>query len=285
MNYVPFHVCSASNEICSSYAQHTSNGDFEMGCDFPLCWACMKIGYSLAERGQKLVTRRLSMRENWLLDVWAYAKIGYLLARHAKKLFTRWLSICKTSFSAFSKFFFSSPCHSLTPMSPSSVRVSNVLCPLSHVFVLCLPSYVPCLTSLLLVFRPLYYISVLCLSSAVPSLAPLFLVSHPLSPVSQLCVVSRLLSCLTWSVPSLPSSFLRPLALSTVPVSPFLWLYSIVTVLCSSVYRPLFLRLLSSVPCFSYLQECEFLKIYMHTLVVGTFDGWLQAGAVSLAVD
>jgi hypothetical protein len=32
------------------------------------------------------------------------------------------------------------------------------------------------------------------------------------------------------------------------------------------------------------LQECEFfLKIYMHTHVVGAFNGWLQAGIICLA--
>jgi hypothetical protein len=43
-----FRVCSASDEIGSAYAQHILNDVFEMGSDFPLCWACAKIGYSLA---------------------------------------------------------------------------------------------------------------------------------------------------------------------------------------------------------------------------------------------
>jgi hypothetical protein len=32
-----FRVCSAIDEICSAYAQHTLNDVFEMGKDFPLC--------------------------------------------------------------------------------------------------------------------------------------------------------------------------------------------------------------------------------------------------------
>ncbi len=79
-----FRVCLTSDEIRSAYAQHILNDDFEMGCDFPLCWECAIIGYSLTEHARKLVTcwlskwacakngyLLLSMRENWLLGSWA----------------------------------------------------------------------------------------------------------------------------------------------------------------------------------------------------------------------
>ncbi len=187
--------------------------------------------FPYAEHAWKLVTRWLSMRENWLLEGWAcakngllygwaYAKIGSLLPEHAKKLLTGWQRKCKNSFQRIFKIF---PLFRLSlipcPLLPS---LSNVLCPPSHAFVLCLLSYVPCLTSLLLVSRPLAYISVPCLSSAVPSPGPLFLVSHHLSPVSQFCSLSPVFfTCLTLSVPCLPSSFLRPLTPINCPSVPF----------------------------------------------------------------
>ncbi len=105
--------------------------------------------------------------------------------------------------------------------------LSPVLCPLSHGSSPCLPSYVPCLTALLLV-------------------------SRPMSPVSRLC-----------------SLFSVPCTLSiskTIPVSPFMWLYSTGPVLRSSVCRPLFLPLLSSVHCLSYLRECEFFYTCKHLM-------------------
>ncbi len=43
------------------------NDDFEMGCDFPLCWP-------------------MTMHENCLLVGWACAKIGCSLAEHGRKL-------------------------------------------------------------------------------------------------------------------------------------------------------------------------------------------------------
>jgi hypothetical protein len=85
-------------------------------------------------------------------------------------------------------------------MSPVSClwSLSNVLCTLSHVSVL--------------VSRPLSpsHVSVPCLPSSVsvPSHTSLFLVSRPLSRVPRLCSLSPILvSCLTLSVPCLPSSF------------------------------------------------------------------------------
>jgi hypothetical protein len=49
-----FRVCSASDEIYSGYAHHILNDDFEM-----------VLIYRNAEHARKLVTRSLSMRENW----------------------------------------------------------------------------------------------------------------------------------------------------------------------------------------------------------------------------
>ncbi len=60
-----FWVCSASDEICSGYAQHILNVDFEMDWDSP--FAETKTGYSLAEHARKFDTGWLSMCENWLL--------------------------------------------------------------------------------------------------------------------------------------------------------------------------------------------------------------------------
>jgi hypothetical protein len=118
--------------------------------------------------------------------------------------------------------FLSSPCHSfLCPLLPF---MSNVLCPLSHVFVLCLPYYVPCLMSLFLVSRPLSSVSHICSLPTVRCPQPsLFLVfalypmSHSSAPYFP-CPVP----CLTWHVPCFPSSFLRP----CVPLNPSIQIYS-----------------------------------------------------------
>jgi hypothetical protein len=228
-----FRVCSASDEICSAYAQHILNDVFEMGSDFLLYWACAIIGYLLAEHAWKLVTRWLSMRRNWLLFGWASAEIGYSLAEHTRKFvfigiepcfspvirspvirspvpFTRpssnvlWLlSVCSLSPILYSLSQVSVPCFpSTVPCLTSLFLVSH---PLFHVSLLCslfpalcLPPSVPCLTSLFFVCRPLFHVSLLCscLLSSVPCLTSLFLVSHPLFPVLRL------------SVPCIPSSFL-----------------------------------------------------------------------------
>ncbi len=73
-----FRVCSASNEIISSYAHPLMKwvrvwtaGIFWM---MILKWVVIS---SYAEHAWKLVTRWLSMRGNWLLVSWACAKIGY----------------------------------------------------------------------------------------------------------------------------------------------------------------------------------------------------------------
>ncbi len=99
-------------------------------------WACVEIGYSLAKHARKLVTLWLSIRGNWLLVYWAYAEILFLLVlNHVFSLVIR------------------------SPV-PFSRPLSNVLCLLSHVSVLWLPSSVPCLTSLFLISRPLFLCSV-----------------------------------------------------------------------------------------------------------------------------
>jgi hypothetical protein len=176
-----------------------------MDCDFPLCWACEKIGYWLAEHAQKSVTHWLSMSENWLFVGWACAKIGCWLADPYAKI------ISFHSPHAFSEFFLCSPFNLvLCPFVPS---LSNVICPLSHVSVPCLPSYDPYLTSLLLVFLPLSSVSrlfVLCLPAPVPisRLCSLFPVLSP-SQVSVPCLPASV-PCLAWSVPWLPSFFFRP---------------------------------------------------------------------------
>ncbi len=153
-----------------------------MGCNFSVCWACAKIGCSLDEHPQKLVTRWLSMRKNWLLVGWAYTKIGYSLAEQAQILVSRWLSMRKTGYSLaehtrksfrsttyiFRVILFSmssfppspSPIPVYRPISHASRLCHVSVCPLSYVSVPnCLLSSVPCLTSLFLVSRPLYYVS------------------------------------------------------------------------------------------------------------------------------
>jgi hypothetical protein len=160
------------------------------------------------------------MHKNWLLSGWAYAKI--ISVRHMH--FQSSLFLC--------------------PLLPS---LSNIQCPLSHVSalspILCLLNYC---TSLFFVFRPLVPVSRLCSLPPVrcPQSSSLFLVSRPLYPVSRLWPsLPSYVFCLIWSVLCLPSSFFVPLPLSTVPVSPFLWLCSTVPVLCSFLSSHLFLRL------------------------------------------
>jgi hypothetical protein len=165
-----FHIFSASYIIRSMYAQHILNDDLELGCDFPLCWARSNIGYLLAEHVQKLVTHLAEHSQ----------KLVYLLVEHTEKSFRRTTCI-------FRVFL-------LYPLS-----LSNVLCPLSHVFVVCLQSYVPCLTSLFLVYLPRPSISRICFlpTIRVPNLTSLFLVSRPLCFVSQLCSLSYVIFSLS----------------------------------------------------------------------------------------
>ncbi len=157
-----FCVFSASDKIRSAHAQHIFHDVFKWVW-FPLM---------------------LSMRENWLLVGWAWAKIGYLLAEHARKLTTHKLSIGAPH--AFSEFFLSSTCHSF--ICHLLLSLSNVLCLLSHVLVLCLPTYVPCLMSLILVSRSLSPVSWLC--SLSPVLCPISCGSAPCFPTSVTCQLS-----------------------------------------------------------------------------------------------
>jgi hypothetical protein len=137
--------------------------------------------------------------------------------------------------------------HSMSPVL-RLCSVSPFICPLSHVSVLCLLSVVPSLASLFLGF-----------SSSIPS---------------RLCSLSPVLCTLSHVTCSLSPFLLSPSPISC-PSVPYLWLYFIVPVLCSSGSRPLFLRLLSSVPptlvpCLSYLRECEFFFKIQYTCM----DRW-----------
>ncbi len=154
------------------------------------------------------------MIENWLLVGWACTKIGYLLAEHTEKSFRRTMCI----FRVFPLFLLSLSnviCPLSRPLSPlTSFVPSHVLCPLSHVFVLCLQSYVPCLTSLFLVSLPRPSVSRICFlpTVRVPKLTSLFLVSRPLCFVSQLCSLSPVLCTLSHVIFSL-----SPILLSLSP--------------------------------------------------------------------
>ncbi len=236
-----FSICSASDEIHSTFAHHLLSNDFEMSCDFPLYWACAKICYSLAEH-----------MENHFGASHAFSESSLSSPCHpflCPILMSLYNFLCPLS----NVFVFCHPSY----MSPvlCLCSLSPVLCPLSHVSVSCLPSAVPSLTSLFLVSRLLapvlrigslptvgcpHAVLRLCslypVPSSIPCLTALLLVSRPLYPVSRLCSLSPVLCtlshgsapclpssvpCLTWSVPCLTSSFLRLLTSTTVPVSPF----------------------------------------------------------------
>jgi hypothetical protein len=155
------------------------------------------------------------------------------------------------------EFFLCSPCHPfLFLLFPS---LSNVLCPLSHVSVPCLPSR----TSQFFVFRPLSRLCSLppvrcpvlrlCSLSPLRSLTSLFRVSRPLSPVLRVCSMSLVRCPQSYvSVPCLPSAVpsLTSLFLVSRPLSPVLRLCSLSLVLCtlSHVICPLSFILLSPSP-------------------------------------
>ncbi len=139
--------------------------------------------------------------------------------------------------------------------------------------------------------RKSFFLSCPCLTSNVPTpvlyLCSLSPVSCPLSPVSRLCSLSPIRCRQSYvSVDCSLSLFLCTLSqvichLSPVLFSPssnpvtlslFLWLYSYVPVLCSCVSRPLFLRLLSSVPGLSYLRECEYSMPWQDTVNAYTYS-------------
>ncbi len=191
---------------------------------------------------------------NWLLVGWACAKIGYSLAEqmHENWLLASWAcavigySLTEHARKLVTHKLIIQENHFGAPLALSEFFLSSS----------CNPILCTLLSSLSNVSCPLSHFFVHCLPVYVPCLLSLFLVTRPLYPLSRLLT----------SVPFL----------STVPVSPFLWLYFTVTVRCASVSCPLFLHILSSVPSLSYLQECAFfLKIYMHT-----FDFWLRGGTL-----
>ncbi len=79
--------------------QLISNDGFEMVYGFPLWWA-------------------MSMLKNWLLVSWAYATISYSLAEHTQKLVTRWISMRENwllAGRASAKIILAHPC---SPRSP-----------------------------------------------------------------------------------------------------------------------------------------------------------------------
>jgi hypothetical protein len=151
---------------------------------------------------------------------------------------------------AFSEFFLSSPCHPF--LCPLLLSLSYVLCPLSHVFVLCLSSYVPC--SLSLVLCPLCHVSVPCLPSAVPCLTSLILVPHASSIpcLTALLLVSRPLYTVSHDL------FLSPIFLSPSPDR-----YQLSQCpLCVALFHcscPLLLCFLSSVPSSLFLCPLSFI--------------------------
>jgi hypothetical protein len=204
-----FCVCSASDEIRSTYAQHILNDVFEMGSDFLLCWACTKIGFLLAEHAWKLVTCWLSRFGNWLLVGWVSAENRFywywsMFFPLSSVLLYPFSFSCLTSYVSCLKCLFLVS-HPLFPVSP--------LCSLFHVHC----SLSPFPFSLLCSLFP-----ALCLPSSVPRLTSLFLVSHPLFRVSLLCSLSPVLCsqsyvsvpCLPFSFPNLKSLFLYPILLS-----------------------------------------------------------------------
>jgi hypothetical protein len=142
-------------------------------------------------------------------------------------------------------------------------------CPMSPVLRLCSLSPVLC---------PLSHVSVPCLPSAVPSLMSLFLVSHPLSSVSRLCSLSPVPCTLYHVICSLSPILLSPSHnpysnCPSVPFSVALYYCSCPLLFCFPLSIPPSLVLC---PLSFILRECEFfLKIYMHTLAIGDFDGWL----------
>jgi hypothetical protein len=163
-------------------------------------------------------------------------------AEHVRKLVTQWLSMREN----------------LLLVNWACVKISYSLA------VQC--AY--CLTSLFLASRPMSSVSRLC------SLPPAL---NTLSHVSVSCLLSSE-PCLTWSVPCLQSSFIRPLSLvchfwSSIPQ--FLSFFLLFPVLFSSVSSPLSLVFHtcenSSFFCIRYTYAI------IHSLVVGALDGWLRA--------
>jgi hypothetical protein len=219
------------------YAQ--LNDGFEIDYEFPLCWACTKIGYSLAEHARKLQrfgTVTIFIGSGSGCDFWQVTvpvphikKLQFLWLRlrfrfhNTGKLVTHWLNFPKIGYSLAKhtqKQFPRTTCiFRVFPLSP----VTHFSVPFSRPYslYLCFPSYVLRLCSLSSVLCTLSHVSVPCLPSAVPCLTSL--VSRPLS-LSHVSVsgLPSSVPCLTWSVPCLLSSFLHPLSPINCPSVPFL---------------------------------------------------------------
>ncbi len=122
-----FRVDSASDAICSAYAQLILNDGFSLLLSkhknwLLVGWPCATIGYYLAELMQKLVTRWLSKCLNCLLTGWAKWAYAKTILVHTQ---------------SNSEFFL---CSTVTRSSvPFYGHLSNALC--------------PCLMSLFLVWR------------------------------------------------------------------------------------------------------------------------------------
>ncbi len=161
---------SVSTKIVSALAQPAIKSFrlwpayFQWFSYFSLCWAYAKIGYSLATHSQILLSRWLSMNENWLIVGLACAKNWLLSCQaYAEKSFR--CTTCIFRVPMLSRFFV-----------PFSRPLSN--------------TFVPCLTSLFLVVRPMSLVFRLCsLHVFRPMSLVFFLVSlspfsRPLSPVA-----------------------------------------------------------------------------------------------------
>jgi hypothetical protein len=144
------------------------------------------------------------------------------------------------------------------PMSPVSwlVSLSPVLCPLSHGSAPCLPSYVPCLTALLLVLCPLYSVNIKNYPS-VPFYVALFHWSCP----SLLCLPS--------SVP--PSLVLCPLSFILARMRVFLYMQTFDGWLRAGTVLVLFPLSHVFVLCLPFYVPC--LRAEHNVCCPTTFDG------------
>ncbi len=119
----------------------------------------------------------------------------YSVAEHTRKSFRHTTCIFRV--------FLSSPCHQfLCSLLPS---LYNILCPLSHDFVLWLPSCVPLsYLSVPCLFCPLFPVARICFLPTV--CCPQYYVSVPCISSSIPCSSAP---CLPSSLPCFPSSFLH----------------------------------------------------------------------------
>ncbi len=231
-----------------------------------LVWAVIS---SYAGHAQKLVPRT-SMSKQFLLTGWAHMKIIWAHFHYSQPgrvwLVTSQLGTGKS-------LTFSSVPPVTHILCPRLSFLSNVICLLSHIFKMCLSSYVPCLTALFIVSRPLshvahlyslspvccpqFYISVPCLLSSV--LCPLFNVSVPFLLYS--------VPSLMWSVSCLLSSFICPLTSKNCHSVPF----SVAPLFLSIVL--LFLDLFSSslVLCHLSFKRAR-MQVFLSKINVYTFS-------------